>query len=102
MYQIPTTSFQHPQWVVGYGWYHIVGDSLNHNSQNTIFMLGIVGSIFKIVKDEHKVLDTLPQCSHALAYFIFIALFDFSSCDDLTRGGSLMKLPIMSFQCLTL
>jgi hypothetical protein len=87
MYQIPTTFSQRPQWVVGYGWYHIVGDSLNHNSQDTILMLGSVGSIFNIVKDEHKVLNTLPQCSHAFASSIFIELSYSSSCDDLTLVG---------------
>lgn len=102
MYQIPTTSSQCPQWLVDYGWYHIIGDSLNHNFPITILMLRTINSVFKIVKDEHKVLDTLLQCSHAIASFVFIKLFDSLSCDDLTPGGSLMKSPIMSFQCLTL
>jgi len=31
LYQIRTTSSQWKQWVVGYGYYRIVGDSLAHN-----------------------------------------------------------------------
>lgn len=79
--------------VVGYGWYHIVGDSLSANSQDTILMLGTMGSIVKIMKDEHEVLDIV-------APFIFIELFGFSSSDDLTLGGSLMKSLIANSQFL--
>jgi hypothetical protein len=43
LYQIPTTSSQGCQMVVGCGWYHIVGDSLSANSQDTILMLGTIG-----------------------------------------------------------
>jgi hypothetical protein len=58
-------------------------------------MSGTVGSIVKIVKDEHEVLDIVAR-------FIFIEMFDSSSSDDLTLGGSLMKSPIASSQFLTL
>ncbi len=71
-----------------------------HNSQDTILTLGTTGSIVKIVKDEHEVLDTLPQCLDALASSVFIELFDSSSSDDLTFDGSSMRSLIVSSQCL--
>jgi len=40
LYQIPTTSLQGRQWVVNYGHYCIVGDSLAHNYQETIHPRG--------------------------------------------------------------
>jgi hypothetical protein len=58
LYQIPTMSSKGCQWVVGFGHYHIVGNNLTHNSQDTILMLGIVGSIVEIVKNKHKVPNT--------------------------------------------
>jgi hypothetical protein len=50
MYQIFTTSFQGRWWVVGCGCYHIVGNNLIHNFQETILTLGTIGSMVKIVK----------------------------------------------------
>jgi hypothetical protein len=91
LYQIPTTSFQGCQWVVGFGCYCIVGDSLTHNSQDTIFMLGTIGFVVNIVKDKHKVPDILPQCSDVLIFFVFIKLCNFSLDDDLTPLPSLIK-----------
>jgi hypothetical protein len=58
LYWIPTTSFQGRQWVVGCGWYCIVGDSLNHNFH-----------VVKIVKDKHEVLNILLQCSDTPTIF---------------------------------
>jgi hypothetical protein len=72
LYHILTTSSQGCQRVVGLGQYHIIGNSLNHNFEDTILMLGATCSIAKIMKDEHKVLDVLPQCSNALAFIFFI------------------------------
>jgi hypothetical protein len=45
------------------------------------------------MKDEHEVFDIV-------APFIFIELFGFSSSDDLTLGGSLMKSLIANSQFL--
>jgi hypothetical protein len=65
-------------------------------------MLGTTSFVFKIVKDEHEVFDTLLQYLDVSASFVFIELSNFSSSDDLTSGESSMKSPIMSFsQCLT-
>jgi hypothetical protein len=100
LYQIPTSSSQRCEWVVGCGWYHIVGDNLSHNFQDTILTPGITGYVVKIMKDEHKVLDIILQCLDDIAYFVFIELSYSSSSDDLTHGGSSMKLPILNFQCL--
>jgi hypothetical protein len=36
--------------VVGCGCYRIIGDSLAHNSQETIVMIGITGFVVKNVK----------------------------------------------------
>ncbi len=41
--------------MVGCDHYHIVGDNLTHNSQETIFTLGTTSSMVKIVKQEHEV-----------------------------------------------
>jgi glutamate racemase len=46
--------------VVGCGHYHIVGDSLAHNYEKTILMIGIASFVVKIVKQKLKVDDTLP------------------------------------------
>jgi hypothetical protein len=46
--------------MVGCGRYHTVGDSLNHNFQDTILMLGTIVYVVKIVKEEHEVHDILP------------------------------------------
>jgi hypothetical protein len=70
LYQISTTSSQGRQWVVGFGHYHSISDSLSHNSQDTILMPKTTSFVVKIVKEEHKILDTLPQCSYVLALFV--------------------------------
>jgi hypothetical protein len=59
MYQISSTSSQGHQWVVGFGCYCIIGNSLSHNSQDTILTPRTIGFIIKIVKEEHKALDIL-------------------------------------------
>jgi hypothetical protein len=58
-----------------------------------------VGSIVKIVKNKHEVVNILPQCLDAHVSFVFIELSNLTSSDDLTFGGSLMRLPIASSQC---
>jgi hypothetical protein len=50
LYQIPMTSSQGKQWVVGCGHYRIVGDSLVHNSQETILTVGIASYVVKTMK----------------------------------------------------
>ncbi len=54
------TFSQRRQWVVGYGHYHSVGDSLAHNYEKTILMIRIASSVVKIVKQKLKVDDILP------------------------------------------
>jgi hypothetical protein len=54
VYQIPMTSSQGKQWVVGCGRCCIVGDSLPHNSQETILTPRTIGSMIKIAKQEHE------------------------------------------------
>jgi hypothetical protein len=51
------TSSQGRQWVVGYGCYRIVGNSLTHNSQEIILIPRIARAMVKIVKQEHEVSD---------------------------------------------
>jgi hypothetical protein len=91
-------SFQKHRWVVGFGCYCIVGDSLIHNFQNIILTLGTIGYVVKIVKDKYEVSNILLPCSDALASFVVIELsYSFSS-DDLTPLPSLIKSPIVIFQ----
>jgi hypothetical protein len=85
------TFSQGRQQIVGYGGYCIVDDSLTHNSQETILMVGIVGSVVKIVMQKFKIDDTLHQCFDAIVSFIFIELFDSSMGEDLTTPPSLMN-----------
>jgi hypothetical protein len=59
-------------------------------------MPGTIGSIVKIVKDDHEVLDTLPQCSNVPSSSIFIELYDSSLGDDSTSDGSSMRSLIAS------
>jgi hypothetical protein len=91
LYQISTTTSQWHQWVVNSGRYHIIGNSLIHNSQDTIFTPRIASCLVKIVKEEHKVLNTLLQCWNTLASFVFIELSNSSLCDNLTPLPFSMK-----------
>jgi hypothetical protein len=75
------------------GCYHIIGDSLIHNSQNTILTLGTTSSMVKIVKQKHKVCNIPFQCLDILASFVFIKLFYYSSTNNLTPFLSLIKSP---------
>jgi len=91
-------SFQKHRWVVGFGCYCIVGDSLIHNFQNIILTLGTISYVVKIVKDKYEVSNILLPCSDALASFVVVELsYSFLS-DDLTPLPSLIKSPIVIFQ----
>ncbi len=80
--------------MVGCGHYHIVGDSLVHNFQETILTTGTVSFVVKImVKQELKVDDTFPQCSNVFAFSVFIELFNSSSSEDLTPLPLSMESP---------
>jgi hypothetical protein len=70
--------------VISYGYYHIVGDSLVHDSQETILMAGIASFVVKTMKQELKVDNVLPECFDALASFTFIGLSDSFAGEDLT------------------
>ncbi len=63
--------------MVSCGRYCIIGDSLIHNSQNTILMLGTASSTVKIMKQKHEVHDILPQCLDILASSFFTNIFDY-------------------------
>jgi len=91
-------SFQKCQWVVAFGCYCIVGDSLIHNCQDIILTLGTIGYVVKIVKDEYEVSNILPPCLDALTSFVVIELFYSSSSDDLTPLPSLIKSSIVISQ----
>ncbi len=79
-------------WLVNCGHYHIVGDRLVHNSQETILTVGTAWSMVKTMKQELEVDDTLPQCSDILVSSFFIELFDSSASEDLTPPPSSTKL----------
>ncbi len=51
----------------------------------------IASSMVRIMKQEHKINNTLLQCSNILASSIFIELFDSSSSDNFTPLPSLTK-----------
>ncbi len=70
--------------MISYGYYRIVGDSLVHDSQETILMAGTAGFVVKTMKQELKVDNTLPQCFDALASFTFIELSNSFTSEDLT------------------
>ncbi len=91
LYSILMTSSQGRQWLVGCGHYHIVGDSLAHNFQDTILTIRIARSTVKTMKQEFKVDDILLQCFDNLASFNFIELFNSLAGEDLTPPPSLMK-----------
>ncbi len=78
--------------MVGCGHYRIVGDSLAHNSQETIFTTRIASFVIKIVKQELEVDDILLQCYDVFTSSIFIKLSDSSSGEDLTPLPFLMRL----------
>jgi hypothetical protein len=70
--------------VVGYGCYHIVGNSFIYNSHETILMLGIASFVVKIVKQELEVDNILPHYFDVLIFFVFIELTYSFSGEDLT------------------
>jgi hypothetical protein len=78
--------------VVGCGRYHIVGDNLPHNFQETILTTGTACSVVKIVKQKFEVDNIFLQCFDVLASFVFIELFNSSSSEDLTPFPWLTKL----------
>ncbi len=86
------TFSQWKQWVVSCGCYHIVGDNLIHNSQETILMPGIVRFMVKIVKQKHEINNIQPLSYVKLPSSDFIEFFNFSSSDDLTPHSSSMIL----------
>jgi hypothetical protein len=88
--------------MVGSSHYRIVSNSLIHNFQDTILTPRTTSSVVKIVKDEHKVLDILPQCLDILTSIVVIELFDSTSSDNLTPLLSLIKSLITIFQSLAL
>jgi hypothetical protein len=93
MYQIIVTSFQERQWVVGCERYHIVGDSLTHNFQETILTPRTRGFAVKILKQEHEINDTQPLSSIKPSSYVFIELYDPSLGDDLKPHFSSMMSP---------
>jgi hypothetical protein len=78
--------------VVGCGHYCIVGDSLVHNSQETILTTKTTGFMVKIMKQKLEVDNTLLQCSNVIMSYVFIELSDSLACEDLTPPPSSMKL----------
>jgi hypothetical protein len=54
-------------------------------------MVGILGSVVKIVKQKIKIGHTFPQCFDPLSSFIFMELSDSSMGEDLTTPLSLTK-----------
>jgi hypothetical protein len=78
--------------MVSYGHYHIISDSLTHNSQETILTVGTIGSVVKIAKQELRVDETFLQCFIAFTSSIFIELFYSSLGEDLTPLPLLTKL----------
>jgi hypothetical protein len=58
-----------------------------------MLMLGRIGFMVKIVKEENDVTNTLPQCSNVLTSSVFIELSNSSSSDNLTTLALLTKSP---------
>jgi hypothetical protein len=102
VYQIPVTSSQGGQWVVGCSCYCIIGNSFTHNFQKTILMPRITRSMVKIVKQKCESNDTWPLSSVKPSSSNFIELFDSSSNDDLTPHYSSMILLNLIFQSSSL
>jgi hypothetical protein len=71
LYQIPITSFQGRQWVVGSNHYCIVG-SLIHNLQKTMLMLRTIDFVVMIVNEKNDITHTLPECLYLFTSFVFI------------------------------
>jgi hypothetical protein len=84
LYQIPMTSLQGRQWVVGCGHCRIVDDSLAHNYQETSLITRTTGSVVKTMKKYFKIDNIFLQCFDSLVSFTFIKLFDSSMGEDLT------------------
>jgi hypothetical protein len=80
-------------WLVGCGRYRIIGDSLAHNSQETIVTIGTASFVVKTVKQEFEVDDIFLQSFVGLAPSVFIELFDSSSDEDLTPLPWVTKSP---------
>jgi hypothetical protein len=64
-------------------------------------MLRITSSVVKIVKQETNVNHIFLQCLNALAFFVFIELFNSSSSDDFTPFPSSTKSPKTILQSAT-
>ncbi len=97
VYQIPMTSFQGRKWVVGCGCYCIVGNSLTHNSQETILMPGTTMFVGKIMKQKHEVNDIWLLSLIKPFSSDFIELSNSSLSDDLTPHSSFIVLSILIF-----
>jgi len=83
--------------VVDYGHYYIVGNSLTHNSQETILTSRTVRFVVKIVKQEHEISDIRPLSLIKPFSFDFIEPFDFSSSDNLTPHSlSMISMNLIS------
>ncbi len=83
--------------MVGYGCYCIVGNSLIHNSQETILMSRTIRFVVKIVKQEHEVSDIRPLSLIKPFSFDFIESFDSSSSDNLTPHSlSMISMNLIS------
>jgi hypothetical protein len=78
--------------VVGCGHYHIVGDSLVHNSQKTILTIKTTSFVVKNVKQELRVDNIFLQIYNVLTSFIFIKQYDSSLGEELTPLPLLMEL----------
>jgi hypothetical protein len=96
------TSSQGRQWVVGYGRYHIISDSLTQKSQETILTPRTTRSMVKIMKQEHEVNNTRPLSLVKPFSSDFIELSDSSSNDNLTPHFLSMILPNLISQSSSL
>jgi hypothetical protein len=83
--------------VVNCGHYHVVGDSLVHNSQKTILTIKTTSFVVKNVKQKLEVDNTLLQIFNVLTSFIFIEQYYSSLGEDLTPLPLLMESPKFIF-----
>ncbi len=91
------TSSQGRQWLVGYGHYRIIGDSVIHNSQEIILMPRTIGFMVKILKQKHELSDTRPLSLVKFSSSDFIELSNFFSSDNLTPHSlSMILLDLIS------